>query len=242
MDIQKLILTLHPLERKVLPHLGKFSDFQKLLEATKLQEVEVMRALQWLKNKNILDIKETSEDLVCLDTNGQEYLKKGLPEKRFLQTIEQNPLGISQITEKAKLEKEEISVSIGVLKSKSAILFSDGKIAITEAGKKLLKKDSIEDALIKKISQKQWHVNELKDEEKLAFSNLLKRKGIIKTDAQKTRIIELTQLGKQIIKEKIESDVVEALTPEMLSNGSWKNKSFRRYDINARIPSIYVPL
>ncbi len=52
--LNKLIETLHPLERKVLPFLKESSSFEEIVNLSKLQEVEVMRALQWLENKNII--------------------------------------------------------------------------------------------------------------------------------------------------------------------------------------------
>ena len=55
MGIEKIISTLHPYERKVLPALKETSSFEKLAEITKLQKVEVMRALQWLQTKRSLE-------------------------------------------------------------------------------------------------------------------------------------------------------------------------------------------
>ena len=81
MDIDKTIKTLHPLERKVLPILDKYTSLTDIEKETKLQEVEVMRALQWLQNKEILKIKGESKEVVNLDKNGKIYLRKGLPER-----------------------------------------------------------------------------------------------------------------------------------------------------------------
>ena len=61
MDIKKLIDKLHPLERKVLPVIEKPKPFEEIVEQTKLQEVEVMRALQWLANKNIVTIQKINQ-------------------------------------------------------------------------------------------------------------------------------------------------------------------------------------
>ena len=50
-DLVKIAESLHPLEVKVLPLLDKYNDLDSLKEASNLKEVEVMRALQWLGNK-----------------------------------------------------------------------------------------------------------------------------------------------------------------------------------------------
>src|SRR3989344_3799890 len=120
MDLGKLIQTLHPLERKVLPILSKLSSIKDIAKAAGLQEVEVMRALQWLQNKQIIILKEEQKEVVELDINGEKYIKEGLPEIRFLKAIKkEEPL--SRIIEDAKLSDEEASVCLGVLRGKAAI-------------------------------------------------------------------------------------------------------------------------
>ena len=61
MDIEKLILKLHSFERAVLPVLKEETDFQQIVKKSKLQEIEVMRALQWLENRGLY-----------VDINGEE--------------------------------------------------------------------------------------------------------------------------------------------------------------------------
>ena len=51
MDTGKLILKLHPLERMVLARAGMGKKLPQIIAKSKLQEIEVMRALQWLENK-----------------------------------------------------------------------------------------------------------------------------------------------------------------------------------------------
>ena len=53
----KIIESLHPLERKVLPYTS-LRNVNSIIKKTDLQEVEVIRALQWLENKNILKQKK----------------------------------------------------------------------------------------------------------------------------------------------------------------------------------------
>ena len=85
MDTEKIISTLHTFERKVLPVLKEMSSFEKIAEKTKLQKVEVMRALQWLQNKKLIRINKKLQEQVSLDENGLKYREKGLPEKTFLE-------------------------------------------------------------------------------------------------------------------------------------------------------------
>ena len=189
MDVKSLVAKLSPLERKVLPLLSKFDSFNDLIDNSGLKDVEVMRALQWLENKKILVLKEEVEEVVLLGKNGKEYVKKGLPEKRFLRAIKENKLSLGEIGDREGLNKEELNICIGVLKSKAAIVLNKESgliISITDNGKKLLEKESLEEQFLKKdfpvVSK------ELKDEERFAFDNLSKRKEIIRSEVIKTRL------------------------------------------------------
>ena len=69
MSINELIEGLHPLERKVLPYLSVCKSLKEIQEKSKLQEIEVSRALQWLENKNVVKIKRNNFELVEIGKN-----------------------------------------------------------------------------------------------------------------------------------------------------------------------------
>jgi len=242
MDTEKTIKTLHPLERKVLPVLDKYTSLDEITKQTKLQEVEVMRALQWLQNKEILRIKEELKEVVLLDKNGRTYLRKGLPERIFLNSVKEKPLTLQEIENKTELDKFEINVALGVLRGKLAVEIhkdkDEIKVSITEQGKKLLEKTSLEEDFLKKNFP--IELKSLKDEERFALDNLKKRKEIIKIELLKLKSVELTDSGKEILKKGLaKKDYVDTLTPEIVKSGSWKKKEFRAYDLNAEVPKIY---
>ncbi len=233
--MKQLIAGLHPLERKVIPYLKDKVKLSELVKKTKLKEVEVMRALQWLENKNVLKIKLNFSEEIKLDKLGENYKKQGLPEKKFLNSIK----GETKVAS-IKLDKQELNACIGILKRQGAINISKKSkeliVSITEQGKKLLKKDSLEEALLKKLPM---DLEKLKPEEKLAFKNLSARKGIIKTELVKERTILLNETGKKLAKEKLIDKFIDSLTPKMLENSSWKGKEFRSYDVKINVPQIY---
>jgi len=87
-EVSRIVESLHPLERKILPFLKKSSTLDELQKLSRLKEVEAMRALQWLENKEALKIKTETKAIISLDTNGERYINEGLPEKRFLKSVE----------------------------------------------------------------------------------------------------------------------------------------------------------
>ena len=240
MDIDKIVESLHPLERKVLPFLDKCNNLKELMENSGLAEAEAMRALQWLENKKVLKISSDTEETIQLDSNGKEYLKSGLPERRFLEAVKSKILSIPAIGREASLSHEELTVCLGLLKGKAAIEIENGLISITDRGKNILSQTWLEEAFLKKVSAGTVSPSELSPEEKFAFDIFRKRKDIIKTYVKKIKSFELTHLGKQLAEHKIEmKGTVDRLTPDMLRQGSWKDKSFRRYDVNINVPKIY---
>jgi len=240
-----IIDKLHPLERKVLPHLKEGLTFSDLIELSKLKDVEVMRAIQWLSNKEVLKLSESKDEIIELDTNGIEYQKKGLPERRYFDALNENPdefISDDALMKKASLSREEFGVSTGALKKQAAIITEkkDGKfmIKVMKPDMKLSMTALVEPFLIK--SGFPISVSQLKPEHKFAVDALKKRRGIIKIETKKTITISLTKLGKELINEssKLKSDIEENLTPEMLKSGKWKGKKFRHFDIKINVPSI----
>lgn len=240
MDLQKLTESLHPFERKILPLLNRHNTLKVLAESSELQEVEAMRALQWLQNKGIVKLAEESAEVAVLDENGINYSKSGLPEKRFLIATGEKTL-ISEIRKKAKLSEEELTICIGTLKSKAAIDIEKGKellVSITSHGKNLLAKGFIEESFLR--NKFPILLDSVKDEQKLALNNLLKRKKIVRIEKLKTIKAELTDLGKKLAKLEIRNDLTEKLASSMLKDGSWKGREFRRYDVKVNVPSVFA--
>ena len=218
-----IVKTLHPLERKVLPLLKDNINSVELGIKSKLKDVEVMRALQWLENKKILKIKLVMKEIVHLGDLGKKYKEKGLPERRLLKEL---PKALKDI----KLPKSELNIAIGELK----------KRGIIELGKEVKirnkpQKEFLEETFLKSLPR---DLKSLKAEDKLAYTNLSKRKNLIETKLEKIRTIQLTDLGKKLSKKKLNTDMLEALTPKMLKTGTWNNKEFRHYDVEINVPKI----
>lgn len=240
MYIKNLSQSLNPIEKKVIRVLDNFSSFQDIVKVTELKDVEVMRALQWLQNKNVIKIKEKQEELVVLDENGQRYLKDGLPERRLLEAINKI-ISLTELAKKTILTYEEMTISLGVLKSKNAIEINKDKevaVSITDNGRHLLKHGFLEEQFLKENFPRE--LKSLNEEEKFVFENLRKRKRIVKVELSKIINVELTEIGKKLLKEKIEEDLLEKISPSMIKKEAWKGKKFRRFDVKINVPSIFA--
>ncbi len=243
MTIKDIVKKLHPLEIQTLPKIEQGILFSDLVNKTGLSDIETMRAVQWLQNKDLVTIKENIIEAIELDVNGAEYVKKGLPERRLLYALAKtSKLSSEEIIKQADIAPDELNICIGTLKKMVAIEISKGPkglmISLTEQGKKLLTKDMLEEQFLN--NKFPMESDKLTDEDRFAFNNLLKRKNIIKKDIQKDRIINPTEIGLKVQKlcGSTTKDSIEKLTPKMLKTGSWKGKQFRNYDIQINVPQI----
>ncbi len=239
MDIAGIAEKLHPLERRVLPVLLPVCTFEEAASAVELSKVEVMRALQWLTNKGIVSLEESTGEQVSLGPNGTRYLRKGLPERRLLDAMDRE-LTIDDFRQ-LDIADDEINITIGVLKSRAAISISKegGKLRLklTDHGQRLRQGEMIEEKFLK--GRFPFDPGDLSDEEKFAYRELLKRKGILKNERVKTITVRLTELGKRLKESDLQTDYIERLTPTILKKGLWKNRKFRRYDVEINVPRIH---
>jgi len=225
-------------ERKILPFLNE--SIAGISGRTELEEVAVLRALEYLSNKKIVALKVTQKKLVELGVNGVLYKQKGLPERRLVNLVaEKKELSLKDAQKQSGLTENEFQAALGALKKKALLNVANGKI-IFSGTKEEISRKSIEEQFIEILPAE---IEKLAPEHKYALDLLKNRKNIIEIAEKRKVDIEVTNLGKEIISEssKLKFDAkesVEALTQEVLLKGSWKGKKFRRYDVTSPVPKI----
>ncbi|MBI4151452.1 phenylalanine--tRNA ligase subunit alpha [Candidatus Woesearchaeota archaeon] len=233
-----LIAKLHPLERQVLPVLARHLELSSIAKAAKLTEVEVMRALQWLENKDVLTIQIEKKKVIHLEKNGQAYKKDGLPEKKFLKVLDDSFKSLSIISKKAKLSREEATACVGLLKRKSAVEISQQEgfsCKITEEGKRLRVAELQEEQFLLHTFPKEF--DEIHDRQ--IVEELRRRKDFLIIKEEKKVTVSLLPQGKEVLQEDLSAEVVNRLTPGMLKTGNWKDKTFRAYDVEINVPKTH---
>jgi len=232
--MEKIIESLSPLERKIIPHLGeKIEDLEK---KSGLDKISILRALKFLENKQIVKIKSSKNKIIQLGVNGIYYNKHMLPERKLLMTIESNnSKPLQEIEKKSGLSDNEFKVALGVLKKKAYIEITNGHLVLT-AKKEEISKKSLEEKFLEELPILE---SQLTSEQRYALSALVSRKQIIEILEKEEISYEITSLGKTVISEaqKIQQDLIEEITPEIIKN-PLKGKKFRRYDLQANVPQI----
>ncbi len=235
MNNQKIIESISPNEKKILPHLG--NKVEDICKKSNLDKTSVIRALEYLQNKQIVKINYIKTQIIELDVNGALYIKKELPERRLLTILnEKRILPLQDAKKESNLSDDEFKVSIGVLKKKALIELKNGKI-ILNASKHEVSRKTLEEQFLEILPTEQ---SSLKPEYQLALKNLQLRKQIVRVKEEKKMDIEITPLGKEIINTKISTqDLIEQIDSEILKKESnWKGKKFRRYDVTSPVPEI----
>jgi len=234
-QIKKLVESLSPNERKILPHIQN-NKIDDICKKSNLDKTTVLRFLEYLQSKKILVISYEKKKIVEIGVNGALYKKKGLPERRLLNLLdEKRILPLNEAKEQSGLSDEEFKASLGVLKKKAMIELKNQKV-ILNTNKSEISKKTLEELFIEKLP---LEFSSLSPEQLFALNSLKDRKNIIQIKEDKIININVTELGDKIIKHGFEDELIEQLTPELLKKDSvWKGKKFRRYNVNSSVSAI----
>ncbi len=207
----------HPLERAVLPHLQDEGAVEELQDATGLDRVEVVRALQWLSNKDLVSIEDVEEHVVQQGKNFTETL----PEHELydrLRSEERVPI--------SSLERPEEKASIGRLKKRGTATVEDGTLVLAREDDF----SEIEDVLATLPLEQ--------DEVELADDVLhdLETRGVVEIRKRPTQRYTVTEQGKEYQGEEFDTDVIDTVTHGLLKEKAWKDKEFRAFDVEADVP------
>ncbi len=240
-SIQELAATLHPLERKVLPHVQQKTQFSVIVEKSGLQEVEAMRGLQWLQNKKLVQVYSDVEEVVRLGVLGFQYKQGKLPERRFLDAFQKEQKLL--LNEIAGLDSNETNTVMGKLRLANIITITKEPkgitVSLTDSGRIFLKKRLPAEQFLEKNFP--VAVKSLSHEEKEVLASLQKRKDIVTVELTKHVTASILPLGKQVAgSAAMKADVIDAVTPHLLQTGEWQNKQFRRFDVAINVPKIFA--
>ncbi len=234
--IERIIQSLSPNERKILPYLNE-KNIVEICKKSNLDKVSVIRALGYLSDKGMIDVSKEKKKILDVDVNGALYRKKGLPERRLLNLLnEKHIISMKDAKKESSLSGDEFKASLGALKKKGFIEIRNKKLVLN-AKKEDVAKKMPEEILLEELP---LNIKNISKEQKETIDNLSKRKNMVTFREEKNIGIQVTSLGKQVSRSEINPEkFIEQITPELLRKDSnWKGKKFRRYDLKARVPKI----
>ncbi|MDG6939004.1 MAG: phenylalanine--tRNA ligase subunit alpha [Nitrososphaerota archaeon] len=109
-------MTFHRLEKKVLARLMEAgsASIEELAAASGESPDQVRRAIGWLKDKGLLDVKTRVERVAELGEEGRRAAREGLPERRLLNlVVGEGRLGFSELKARAGMPEVEFNAALG---------------------------------------------------------------------------------------------------------------------------------
>jgi len=247
-DQIKLLETLHPLENKVLLCFAENESLpaSEVMNKSGLDDSRLDMASGWLQSKEVLSVQDLSvTSLVSLTETGREYAEKGTPEMRIINALrEGKQFTVKDVIQSWGMDPSEVSSSVGMLREAKVVQIAQGGVLALVENADLSPYDFLLD-LIKTAAEKdQADLTTFSDAQQTSIqANFHKRgksKGIFRIQEKKNRSYSLTATGRELLRMILERGAVteeaSALTPEMLKQGTWKNKKFRPYTISLNPP------
>ena len=246
MDITSTIKNLHPLEIKVLLKYTQKDDLTsaRLQKELDYKEGHANQAFSWLGGKGLVkEISRTPHTFFEITDLGKELAEKGTVEERAVAFVKSN--GAATLPEIAKgigVEQKDIGSAFGMLSKEGIFKMNEEKKA-EYTGKELPLKITIVSTLFQKaltdpsgtLSQ-----DDLSKDELEAISGLAKKRGAtdapFKTYSRETVVYNLCgecdAVAAELKKVGVTGNEIGEITTKMLESGSWKDGTFRGYNIS----------
>lgn len=252
MDISSLIDSLHPLEIKVLTAFGtnpsgSVLDTEQLAGATSLEPSQLSMAIEWLLAKSLLMIdKETITPVVSLTPVGEQYHAKQSPIEAVLSAAREaagtgQRLTIQDLQSKEGLDPSDVSKAVGRLKKEGALLIIQGG-CIESTGRPSPTVERLR-TLLQRIHDDGHEWDTFSEADRQIIQDYSVKRGNAKepfrVDDRMSRSFKLSPAGGTAVDHLAHqgmTDEVSQLSPELLKDGSWRLKRFRKYTISLRPP------
>ena len=205
----------HDIEKKILETLQKTPNQspEQLSKNTELSIDQIRRGIEWLRLKDLALVNESEKITFSLGPNGLDSFKNGLPERKLINMLKEEPKTFEQI--RSVLSGAGFNVAIANAKKNGWIKIeknnSDSLVSIKE--KPI---ETPEEKLLSFIGEKTISQEEITNP--LAMKILLSRPNYIVQNSEKSKIISLT-------------DAALSLDTSISSSGA--------IDVEADVPSIF---
>jgi len=225
-------------EHRTLSTVGKLdgeANTELLMKESGLSDAAVMRAAITLQEKSLVKIHERKETVLRLNAEGKLHARKGLPERRLINALENlgGKASRKSAFEKAGLEKQFIPVALGWAQKKKWTTLdtkADTLQAIMKPG------PGNDERLLQLLDEKEKMTVEELDPELREAAQVLRRRKLLDVEGKTKRVIELTPAGRETLKKRRkEAPEVTQLTQALIISGKWKKAKLQKYNIEAPV-------
>ena len=192
---------LHDIEKQISKLLQSTPNLteEQLAHETKLSMDQIRRGVEWLRQKSLADVRDSTSISYSLGKNGLDALKNGLPERRLANLVKNGPKTFDEI--RSSLQGLDFNASIAHAKKNDWI-----NIEKIDTGSKISLKreptESQDEHVISLIDKSQKPRPDL-------VKSLMERPDFIIQHEEKTKTVSLTETGKNIDLEKLDSGAID---------------------------------
>jgi len=222
---------------------------EQLAQATGLEPSQLSMAVEWLLAKRLLTVEsEHITPVVSLTKIGELYLEKYSPIERVLSAARDaaktgKRLTIQDIQSREGLEPADVSGAIGRLKKEGALLIIQGG-CIEATGRPSATAEAIR-AVLLQLRGTSRDLQAFSEVYRQVIQDHAVKRGNarepFRIDERVTRSFKLSPPGLEVTRQLSRQETAEEisqLSPELLKDGSWRTKRFRKYTISLRAPRI----
>ncbi len=243
------VTNLHPLEIRILLLPEGDLTVERIGKELSFNTGQANQALSWLSAKGFIAEtgRETSVEYELTEL-GESYRTGGTPEERILRLLSsEGALTLPEISAKLSIENKDTGSSFGIL-SREGILRMDAEKRVSVADSALSPRMKDIRTLLEKGAGGPLRDGELSPRERETISQISKKRGAatapFRTGERESVTYRITaegrEAGGQLKRLGMTGQEEGALTPEMLSAGSWKGKRFRPYNVDTPPSRVYI--
>jgi len=205
---------LHDIEKQIIKPLQsnpKLTE-EQLAQETELSMDQIRRGVEWLRQKNLADVTDTTNISYSLGKNGLDALKNGLPERRLVALVKDGPKTFDEI--RSSLQGPDFNAAIGYAKKNDWI-----NIEKTDIGSKISLKQENQttrnsDEMVIQLFGKFGNIPSKEIMSSTAYyqeslKSLMERPDFIIQHEEKTKAVSLSETGKNIDLKKLDSDAID---------------------------------
>ena len=229
-------------EQKTLLALEKLrgtGPVDQLVKVSGLAHAAVMRAALSLTTKKLVRTRERKQTAIALTKEGSYHAKKGLPERRLINSLIKlgGEASVDDVAEDAGLEKKFLTIALGWLSRKGWATIKKKERVLKFLRQPLTGND---EKLLSLLAEKKLLIVEDLSQELQKAVSPLKKRRLVEVSKKTLRELELTDAGWDLANKGIEIvEEVSQLTPELIRTGRWRKAKLRRFDVTAPGPTIY---
>jgi len=216
----------HRLEAQVLRELsdGREYRLEDVARSLDLPVQSIYYGVSLLVDRGLAKLRRNESQILSLTARGKEALERGLPEELLMEeVVRAGELPVKRALE--IMDREIASVALGQAKANGLVKIERGILRPTGEGKKVAEVHPLRSQL-ERISRG----------EKPPEMDLLKKRGLVESSTVTERFASLTKSGVEASGGVSDDDRIIDLDPETLRTGSWREREFKPFDVNAPAP------